>query len=59
MNKMQIIIGTREQAPYQFERWQVTIERAGLPTGGYSLPGITDRAAVERKSIDDLGGCLN
>ncbi len=33
-------------------------ERAALPTGDYSLPGFEDRAAIERKSIDDLVGCL-
>jgi ERCC4-type nuclease len=55
---LRIIIDTREQAPYNFERWQVVTERAGLPTGDYSLPGFTDRAAIERKSLDDLIGCL-
>lgn len=58
MNKMQIIIDSREQQPYSFSKWPVTIERAGLPTGDYSLPGFTDRAAIERKSLDDLVGCL-
>jgi DNA excision repair protein ERCC-4 len=33
-------------------------EPATLPTGDYSLPGFEDRAAVERKSLNDLVGCL-
>ncbi len=55
---MIVIIDTREQAPYLFTRYDVQVERAGLPTGDYSLPGFEDRVAVERKSIDDLIGCL-
>ena len=53
-----IIIDSREQAPFTFERWPVTTERAGLPTGDYSLSGFDDRAAIERKSLDDLIGCF-
>jgi ERCC4-type nuclease len=55
---MSIIVDTREQAPYAFERFPVEIVRAGLPTGDYSLAGHESRAAVERKSLDDLIGCL-
>jgi len=58
MDNLTIIIDTREQAPYQFSRWPVTVHRAGLPTGDYSIPGFEDKAAVERKSLDDLVGCL-
>ena len=53
-----ILIDTREQTPFAFERWPVKTERAGLPTGDYSLPGFQDQAAVERKSLDDLVGCF-
>lgn len=56
---MRIIIDTREQAPFAFARFQeVAIERAALPTGDYSLPGFEERAAIERKSLEDLIGCL-
>ncbi|MFW6052967.1 MAG: ERCC4 domain-containing protein [Desulfosalsimonas sp.] len=55
---MKIITDSREQAPYTFDRWQVEVERAGLPAGDYSLAGFMDRVAVERKSIDDLVNCL-
>jgi len=36
----------------------LTPETATLPVGDYSLPGFEDRAAVERKSLNDLVGCL-
>lgn len=29
-----------------------------LPAGDYSLPGFEDRVAIERKSVDNLIGCL-
>jgi len=56
---MIVLVDSREQAPFAFSRFDdVTVERAGLPTGDYSLPGFEDRAAVERKELDDLIGCL-
>ncbi len=53
-----IVVDTREQAPYAFERFPVEIIRAGLSTGDYSLAGHQSRAAIERKSLDHLVGCL-
>lgn len=54
-----LVVDTREQAPYGFERFPgVEIVRVGLPTGDYSLAGYESRAAIERKSLDDLIGCL-
>jgi DNA excision repair protein ERCC-4 len=58
MNNFQILIDTREQQPYSFDRWQVQTERAGLNTGDYSIAGFRDRVGIERKSLDDLIGCL-
>jgi DNA excision repair protein ERCC-4 len=55
---MKILIDSREQLPFAFAGYEVSPEVAALPVGDYSLPGFTDRAAVERKSIDDLVGCL-
>jgi len=52
---MRILIDSREQAPYAFQRYEgVTVETATLQTGDYSLAGLQDRIALERKSIDDL-----
>ena len=55
---MKIIIDTREQAPYQFLKNAIQTERAALPCGDYSLAGFADKIAVERKTLDDLIGCL-
>jgi len=55
---MQIIIDSREQLPYQFDRWPVSVTTASLTTGDYSIQGFQDKAAIERKSLDDLVGCL-
>jgi hypothetical protein len=58
---MRIIVDSREQSPYSFQQERygdVVVEAGTLQTGDYSLAGLTDRVAVERKSIDDLVGCL-
>lgn len=53
-----VVVDSREQAPYAFERFPVEVIRAGLPTGDYSLVAHKSHAAIERKSLDDLIGCL-
>lgn len=58
MDNFTIIIDSREQQPYSFDRWPVQTERVALATGDYSVAGFNDRAAIERKSLDDLVGCL-
>ncbi|MBW1692145.1 MAG: ERCC4 domain-containing protein [Deltaproteobacteria bacterium] len=50
-----IKIDSREQKPYQFE---VPSEVGTLSIGDYSLAGLEDCIAVERKTVDDLIGCL-
>ncbi len=56
---MRVIVDTREQRPFTFERFpEVEVVRGALPTGDYSLPGFEDKIAIERKSLDDLVGCL-
>lgn len=58
---MKIIVDSREQAPFSFQgRFYdgVEVESGGLPTGDYSLAGLTDKAAVERKELSDLVACL-
>ena len=58
---MKILIDTREQLPFAFSGKSfedVTTEAGSLPTGDYSLAGLTDLVAVERKSLDDLAQCL-
>ncbi len=57
---MKIVIDTREQEPFTFrhKRYEVTTEPGTLAVGDYSLAGLTDRVAVERKSLPDLVQCL-
>ena len=50
-----IVIDSREQEPLHFERLQVV--PGTLYSGDYSIAGLEDSFAVERKSIGDLVGC--
>lgn len=57
---LKIVIDTREQLPFSFHQWGEDIEtaRAALPTGDYSVAGLENRIAIERKSLADLVQCL-
>lgn len=58
---MRIIQDSREQTPYAFNAPKyagVTVEVGTLQTGDYSLHGLADRIALERKSLSDLTGTL-
>ena len=58
---MRIVQDSREQAPYAFNAPKyagVSVEVGTLQTGDYSLHGLTDRIALERKSLSDLCGTL-
>ena len=50
-----IIIDSREQTPLQFTRLEARV--ATLPSGDYSIAGLEELFAVERKSIPDLVTC--
>jgi len=55
------IIDTREQTPLTLEYKPghiLSSEKGTLYTGDYSLCGLQDRIAIERKSLDDLMGCI-
>ena len=57
---MKIIVDTREQRPFDFrvQGNSIETERGTLALGDYSLAGLADRVAVERKSLADLVTCL-
>lgn len=58
---MRIVIDSREQTPFQFQGkyyQDVETERGALQSGDYSLVGLADRVAVERKELSDLVLCL-
>lgn len=51
-----IIIDSREQTPWRFEN--LPSARGALSTGDYSILGLESLIALERKSLDDLLGCV-
>ena len=56
---IEIVIDTREQHPFTFVPMVDVIACLGtLPTGDYSLRGFESAVTVERKTLDDLIGCL-
>ncbi len=60
--KPTLIIDSMEQRPYSFKRfhkWFGAIERRKLFVGDYSIDGLEDRVAVERKSLQDLFNCCS
>lgn len=50
-----IITDSGEQRPYSFG---YPMETGTLRVGDYSIRGLEDHIAIERKAIDDLIGCL-
>lgn len=50
------IIDTREQRPLDLSPLQTTV--SSLPTGDYSIVGLEQVVAIERKSRDDLVACV-
>ena len=57
---MTVIVDSREQSPFTFkhDRYGVHIQQGTLTVGDYSLAGLTDKVAVERKELSDLVQCL-
>lgn len=55
---MKIVIDSREQCPFTFGGYDCGVVRGALATGDYSLAHLEHQIAIERKSLDDLLGCL-
>ncbi len=49
-----IVIDTREQEGYSFDPRLAATVRRTLPAGDYSIAGLENTVAVERKSLDDF-----
>jgi len=49
-----IVVDTRETEPYSFSPERAAVVRRALPAGDYSLEGMEQRVAVERKTLPDL-----
>jgi DNA excision repair protein ERCC-4 len=58
LNPSQVVclIDTREQTPLSLD--PLRTESATLATGDYSLKGLESHVCIERKSLDDLLGCV-
>ena len=52
-----IIVDTREKRSYKFDGFDTVVK--GLKTGDYSIVGLEDRVAVERKSFNDAWGSMS
>lgn len=52
-----VVVDTREQTPWAFAP-DVSIVRRSLPAGDYSIAGLEDQIAIERKSLSDFVGTL-
>ena len=52
--QLALVVDTREQEPYGFAADEASVVRKALPAGDYSVVGLEDRVAVERKSLDDF-----
>ena len=52
-----LLVDTREQNPFDFTRfdgWFAGVEKRALKLGDYSIAGLEDVCAVERKDLSDL-----
>ena len=52
-----VLVDTREQHPFEFTRfegWFAGVEKRALKLGDYSVAGLEDVCAVERKDLSDL-----
>lgn len=56
-NSLCVVVDTREQLPYRFDGSGVDLERGKLDQGDYSVRGLSDRCAIERKTLEDFIGC--
>ena len=56
--KPTILIDRREQRPWAFPADTFDVQPATLATGDYSLAGLQDRVAIERKNLGDAVGTV-
>ena len=56
---MKVVVDSREQKPYAFSDYpDVELVQGTLQQGDYSIEGLENFVAVERKSLSDLVMCL-
>jgi hypothetical protein len=52
-----VIVDTREKCPFDFSRftgWFAGVEKTALALGDYTIAGLEDTCAIERKDLSDL-----
>lgn len=54
MDRITVVIDTREQEPYAFDSSTTNVVHRALPAGDYSIEGCEDSVAVERKTLEDF-----
>ena len=54
MTRVMLIADTREREVYSFDPLRIDVMRRALAAGDYSVAGLEDRVAVERKSLADF-----
>jgi len=54
VDRITVVVDTREQKPYAFDPQCVAVTRHALPAGDYSIEGREDSVAVERKTLEDF-----
>ena len=55
-SKLLVLCDKREQLPWDMD--PLPVKRATLQTGDYTLASLSSEIAIERKSLDDLLGCI-
>lgn len=53
-----VLTDTREQRPWSLDPSRFRTERTTLRTGDYTIAGLEDRFAIERKSLGDFVGTV-
>lgn len=53
LNRATIVIDSREKCPWEFDQSAMSTIHRALPTGDYSLCGLENAVAIERKEIND------
>ena len=56
LSKITVLCDTREQNPFPLSNFKT--QSATLTTGDYSILGLENEVAIERKSLQDLIGCV-
>jgi ERCC4-type nuclease len=54
MDRITVVTDSREKEPYSFDCKKVATICKALPAGDYSLEGLEERVAVERKTLADF-----